>query len=263
MKIELVQKGDPRLKKICDEITNFEKKEFYQNLINQIKEVSVKLYAFAAAAPQFGINKRFILMISAVEKKVNNLKELEEFKDNYETTPYFNPKIIKMEGLQFFYEACMSTGNVIGKVPRPYRIEIEYQDIDGNKHHKLVEDFEAIVFCHEIDHLDGIEFTDKAIDLIYDAELEQRIEIRKNNPRKIISKDLGFEQCLRQYYIDIAKNLSIEEKEKLRKIIEDKSCTNCCNMSCKVNTHIYGLDACVAWNNEELIGKTKILKKEN
>ena len=160
-----------------------------------------------------------------------------------------------MEGLQFFYEACMSTGNVIGKVPRPYYIEIEYQDIDGNKHHKSVEDFETIVFCHEIDHLDGIEFTDKAIDLICDVELEQRIEIRKNNPREIVSKNTDFEQCLRQYYIDIAKNLSIEEK--------DKSCTNCSNMSCKVNTHIYGLDACVAWNNEELIGKTKILKKEN
>lgn len=261
MKIELIKNGDPRLKKVCDEVKDFKNKEFYQDLINQIKDISVNLYAFAAAAPQFGVNKRMILMISAVEKKVNNIKELEEFKTDYKTTPYFNPKITKMEGLQFFYEACMSTGNTVGKVPRPYRIEVDYQDIDGNYHHKIFEDFEAIVFCHENDHLDGIEFIDKAIDLIYDTTLEQKIEIRKNNPKEIISKDMDFEQALRQYYIDIANNLSIEEKERLRKLIENKSCTNCSNMPCKVNTDIYGLDACIAWNNEELIGQAKVLKR--
>lgn len=261
MKIELVKNGNPILKEVCEEVTDFENKQFYQDLISQIRDLSVKQYAFAAAAPQFGINKRLILMISAVEKKVNSLKELEEFEDNYEVTPYFNPKITIMKGLQFYYEACMSTGNVAGKVPRPYYIEIDYQDINGNHHHRTAEDFEAIVFCHEIDHLDGIEFTDKAIDLIYDADVEKRIEIRKNNPKEIISKDMNFEQCLRQFYMDIANQLSVEEKEGLKKLIEDKSCTNCSNMSCKVNTHIYGLDACISWNNEEMVGKTKIFKK--
>lgn len=194
MKIELVQKDDPRLKIPCEEVVDFEDKEFYQNLINQIMEVSVNEYAFAAAAPQFGINKRFILMISAVEKKVKNKMELEQFHDNYEVTPYFNPQITFMKGLQYYYEACMSTGDVIGKVARPYYIEFDYQDIDGNHLHKSAEDFEAIVFCHEIDHLDGIEFIDKAEDLIYDADLEKRIEVRNKFPKEIISKDIEFNQ---------------------------------------------------------------------
>ncbi len=194
MKIELIKKGDPRLKKICEEVVNFENKEFYQDLINQIKDASIDQYAFAAAAPQFGINKRFIVMISAVEKKVKNMKELEQFHADYEVMPYFNPKITKMKGLQYYYEACMSTGNVIGKVARPYSIELDYQDINGNYHHRTAEDFEAIVFCHEIDHLDGIEFIDKAEDLIYDADLEKRIEIRNKYPKVILSKEGEFNQ---------------------------------------------------------------------
>ena len=52
----------------------------------------------------------------------------------------------------------------------------------------------TIVFCHEIDHLDGIEFTDKAEDLIYDANLEKRIEIRNKFPKEIISKNMEFNQ---------------------------------------------------------------------
>lgn len=194
MKIELVKNGDSRLKEICEEVVDFENKEFYQDLINQIRDASIDLYAFAAAAPQFGINKRFILMISAVEKKVKNIQELKQFQDDYAVTPYFNPKITMMKGLQYYYEACMSTGDVIGKVARPYYIELDYQDIDGNYHHRSAEDFEAIVFCHEIDHLDGIEFVDKAEDLIYGTDVEKRIEIRNKYPKIIISKDMEFAQ---------------------------------------------------------------------
>ena len=54
---------------------------------------------------------------------------------------------------------------MIGKVARPYYIEFDYQDMNGDFHHRIAQDFETIVFCHKIDHLDGIEFTDKAEDL--------------------------------------------------------------------------------------------------
>lgn len=194
MKIELVKKDNPKLKQICEEVTDFENKEYYQSLIEQIKNASIKRYAFAAAAPQFGINKRFIVMINAVDKKVSNVKDLDNFYGDYEVTAYFNPRITVMRGLQYFYEACMSAGDVVGKVARPYYIEIDYQDINGIHHHRSAEDFEAIVFCHEIDHLDGIEFTCKAEDLIYDAGVEKRIEIRNKFPKQIISKDCEFVQ---------------------------------------------------------------------
>ena len=70
MKLELIKNDDPKLKLSCEEVVDFENKKFYQDLINQIMEASLGHYAFAAAAPQFGINKRLILMISAVEKRL-------------------------------------------------------------------------------------------------------------------------------------------------------------------------------------------------
>lgn len=77
---------------------------------------------------------------------------------------------------------------------RPYYIEFDYQDINGNHKHKVAEGFEAIVCCHEIDHLDGIEFTDKAEDIRYDIDESKKIEIRNQYPRKVISKDSEFSQ---------------------------------------------------------------------
>lgn len=194
MKIQLLKSSDPKLRKSCEKVTDFENKKYYQNVIDQIVEESMKQFCFAAAAVQFGINKSFIVMISPTEKNVKNLDELKNVKDDYKITTYFNPKIKVMKGLQYYYEACMSVGDVIGKVARPYYIMFDYQDINGEYHTKSVEGFEAIVVCHEIDHLYGIEFTDKADNIIYNADVEKRIEVRNKYPRVIVSKDGNFNQ---------------------------------------------------------------------
>lgn len=99
-----------------------------------------------------------------------------------------------MKGKQYFYEGCMSVGNTIGKVYRPYYIAYDAQDIYGNPLYKSATGFEAITTCHEIDHLDGIEFIVKASDVHYNADLEKRLEIRKKYPHKIISKTGDFTQ---------------------------------------------------------------------
>lgn len=124
------------------------------------------------------------------------MDELNNLEIEYSITPYFNPVITKMRGLQYFYEACISVGDVVGKVARPYYIEFDYQDINGNHKHKVAEGFEAIICCHEIDHLDGIEFTDKAEDIRYDVDENKKIEIRNQYPREVVSKDSEFSQEL-------------------------------------------------------------------
>ena len=85
---------------------------------------------------------------------------------------------------------------MIDKVARPYYIEFDYQDIDGNFHHRIVQDFETIVLCHKIDHLDGIEFTDKVEDLFDAKNMENVIKARNTHPREIISKDSDFDQSM-------------------------------------------------------------------
>lgn len=83
-----------------------------------------------------------------------------------------------------------------GKVARPYYIEFDYQDINGDFHHRSAQDFEAIVFYHEIDHLDGIEFTDKAEDLFDAKNMENVIKTRNIHLREIISKNGDFDQSM-------------------------------------------------------------------
>jgi len=97
-----------------------------------------------------------------------------------------------MIGKQYFYESCMSVDNATGKVARPYKIEIEYQDINGNKFIKEVEGFEAIIFCHEIDHLDGIEYTDIAEIMYYDIDTNNRLKIGQEYPHEIVNEDEPF-----------------------------------------------------------------------
>lgn len=192
--MKLLENNDSKLKMKCSEVTDFDNVEYYQSLINEMAKICIKEYAYGCAAPQFGILKRFILVVKAEEMKASSKKDLENQEINYITTAYFNPKITKMEGKQIFYEACMSVGEVIGKVERPYYIEFDAQDINGNLIHKSSEGFEAILLCHEFDHLDGIEFTDKAVDIRYDADLEERIRIRNEFPHQIVSKEGEFIQ---------------------------------------------------------------------
>lgn len=193
MELTLIQKDDQRLKEHCQDVKDFENKEFYTGLINQMQEICFEHQAFAAAAPQFGINKRFILVINPTEENKEDEDNCNLLK-KYNTTTYFNPKITTMKGLQYYYESCMSIKNTIGKVARPYYIELAYQDIDGNYHHKIATNFEAIVLCHEIDHLDGILFTDKAEKIINNVNLDQRTAIRNKFPREVIFKDKAFNQ---------------------------------------------------------------------
>lgn len=190
MDICLIPKEDQRLKEIATEVKDFENKAYYEEIIDKIVKLSLENGGYAAAAPQFGITKRFIVLLTVEEmtkEELNNRK-------NYTVTPYFNPVITAMGGKQYFCEGCMSVGDFVGRVARPYWIDFSYQDMDGHYHQKHVEDFEAICCCHELDHLDGIEFTDKVEGELYSADLEERIEIRKKYPHEVVFKTGEFDQ---------------------------------------------------------------------
>lgn len=191
--IKLLVSMDNKLKEKSTEVIDFDN-SFYLDSLEKIKEVCLEQHAYAAAAPQFGIFKRFILIMTPEEMKAKTEEELESKEINYVITPYFNPKIVSMSGKQYFYEACMSVDNTIGKVARPYSIKLEAQDIDGNYIYKEVNGFEAIIFCHEIDHLDGIEYIDKAEEIFYNVSRTDRLQIREKYPHEIISKEGFFNQ---------------------------------------------------------------------
>jgi peptide deformylase len=179
MGLELLKTGDKRLKEKAIEVTDFTKD--YMSLIEEIKQMCLEGNAYAAAAPQFGIKECFIVILT-----VDEITELDPRNRKYILEVYFNPVIIRMEGKQSYYEACMSVENTVGLVERPFYIKFDYQDIKGDKHQKEVEGFEAIVLCHEIDHLNGVEFTDRAKIIYKDVDVGKRINIRKKYPHTIM-----------------------------------------------------------------------------
>ncbi|PHI19261.1 peptide deformylase [Lewinellaceae bacterium SD302] len=100
------------------------------------------------AAPQVGILKR-IIWVQRFDKK-----ELP-----FEV--YFNPEIVeyseeKREGR----EGCLSIPNRAENCLRSRWIVIEYDKMDGSHHRERIEDFTAVIFQHEIDHLNGILYLD-------------------------------------------------------------------------------------------------------
>ena len=73
-----------------------------------------------------------------------------------------NPLITEKKGSQISDEGCLSVPGLIGTVERPEYIKIEALDLNGEKQTYEFEGFDAIVMCHEYDHLDGILYIDKA-----------------------------------------------------------------------------------------------------
>ena len=134
----------------------------------------------ALASIQLGISLRVIYL------KKTNLERLDE--DYNEERVLINPKIIKEEGLTRYWEACASCINYTGFVERPYKIEVEYYDIEEKKHQEIFEGFESTVLSHEIDHLNGILHIDIALK-IKDLTKDERKELRKKEPYQIIRKN--------------------------------------------------------------------------
>ena len=83
-----------------------------------------------------------------------------------------NPKIVKRSGKQVGEEGCLSYPNIFGMVERPQTVTVESTDIERNIVKYKASDLEAVVICHELDHLDGVVFLDTAYD-VYEASDEE------------------------------------------------------------------------------------------
>lgn len=159
--------------------------------IKVLEEYCLGHGVFAMAAVQLGIPKRLVYI------KNTDLDKIEDEEWN-EATILVNPVIKKREGLTQYWEACASCLDNMGLVLRPYKIEIEYLDVNGESQSMIFEGFPATVFSHEHDHLDGILHMDKALEVLV-MEKEERKEFRKEHPYEVFSKDGEFLELERSY----------------------------------------------------------------
>ena len=83
-----------------------------------------------------------------------------------------NPEIIKREGKQQEAEGCLSIPGKWGITDRPMTVTVRATNLDGKEFTVTGTDLAARAFCHEIDHLDGILFTDKVVRMLDPDEVE-------------------------------------------------------------------------------------------
>jgi len=133
-------------------------------LLDDMKETMDSKDGVGIAAPQVGMLKRIIVVAHE-----------DEF---YEM---INPEIIETEGEQVCNEACLSIAGLCGDIDRPMKVTIKATDRNGEEFTVTGEEFMASVFCHEMDHLDGVLFTDKATNIkpLDDEEREARKQRRR------------------------------------------------------------------------------------
>ena len=138
--------GDDLLRKRSRKVENID--ERILTLLDDMRDTMYHQEGVGLAAPQVGILKRIIVLDDG-----NGLIEC------------INPEIVLMEGKQDGWEGCLSIPLFKGKVVRPSKVVVRAQDRKGKYREYLAEGFLARIFCHEIDHLEGILFKDKAVKL--------------------------------------------------------------------------------------------------
>lgn len=134
--------GDPILRKKSRKVEKINDRLLV--LLDDMVDTMHQEEGVGLAAPQIGILKRAIV----IDIGEGPLKLI-------------NPEIIDAKGESIDLEGCLSIPNESGKVKRPYKVKVKYMDVNGHDVIMEAEGFLARVLCHEIDHLDGILYTDK------------------------------------------------------------------------------------------------------
>lgn len=151
MSIRLIVKDpDPVLRVVAKEVTKFNSN--LQKLLKDMAETMYDAEGVGLAAPQIGISKRVIIVDVGDE---NGLIEM------------VNPVIVEQEGEQLGPEGCLSIPNLNGDVSRAESIVVKGQNSAGETFTVNASGYLARAFQHEIDHLNGILFTDLA-ESVYD-----------------------------------------------------------------------------------------------
>lgn len=140
---EVVQVGDEVLKQKCFPVEKFDEK--LHLLLDDMRDTVKREEGAGLAAPQIGIVRRIAVV------------DVEE--GYYEL---INPTILIQKGEQTGWEGCLSVRGKQGLVSRPMKVKISYYDRNGEKHLLQAKGFFARAICHELDHLDGVLYIDKA-----------------------------------------------------------------------------------------------------
>ena len=145
---------DPALHKVCKPVENFDWR--LHKLLDDMRETLIDSNGVGLAAPQVGILRRVVVVDTG-----DGIVEL------------VNPQIQETDGEQEGPEGCLSVPGRYGLVKRPYNAKVLAQDRFGQWFEIWGEELIARCFCHELDHLDGILYTQVMERFLTEEELEE------------------------------------------------------------------------------------------
>jgi len=162
MILEILTYPDPRLREPSKPVTEFgpELKRLADNML----ETMYNAHGIGLAAPQVAELKQ-MLVIDCRSRDKEGRYEIEEQSEIEaqvgQPLIILNPKILVGKGKKTFDEGCLSVPSFYETVERSDYIELEYQDLDGNKKILKTDGLLAVVIQHEMDHLEGTLFIDR------------------------------------------------------------------------------------------------------
>ena len=142
---KILQKDDPVLHKVCHPVTQFDGK-LAGLVLEDLTATLEHANGLGLAAPQIGILRRVCVVMDQDETYLELV----------------NPQIVEQEGEQEGFEGCLSLSGMHGIVKRPMKVKVQAQDRHGNPVEYEREGITARCFCHEIEHLDGHMYYEKA-----------------------------------------------------------------------------------------------------
>ena len=144
---------DPALHKVCKSVEKFDWR--LHKLLDDMADTLEEANGVGLAAPQVGILRRVVIVDTGEE-----LLEL------------VNPVMLETSGEQVGAEGCLSVPGKYGLVKRPYYAKVRAQDRDGEWFEAEGEELIARCFCHELDHLDGVIYTEVMERYLTEEELQ-------------------------------------------------------------------------------------------
>ena len=150
---KILTDAEPALHKTCKPVTAFNGR--LHSLLDDMRETLIESGGVGLAAPQVGILRRVVLV--DVETEILEL---------------INPTLVETSGEQIGAEGCLSVPGRYGLVKRPNYAKVRAQDRNGNWYEAEGEELIARCFCHELDHLDGIIYTEIMDRFLTEEELQ-------------------------------------------------------------------------------------------
>ena len=154
---KILTDAEPALHKVCRPVEKFDRR--LHKLLDDMRQTLAEANGVGLAAPQVGILRRVVIVDTGEE-----ILEL------------VNPELLETDGEQVGAEGCLSVPGKYGLVKRPYYAKVRAQDRNGDWFEAEGEELIARCFCHELDHLDGIVYTEVMDRFLTEEELNAESE---------------------------------------------------------------------------------------